>query len=64
MGKPVFQMIFTMQLYVSFGSLNSWSCFLASSLLSSVEHILLRILNPTQNLGAGFCLLFFFFLKK
>lgn len=47
-------MIFTMQLYVSFGSLNSWSCFLASSLLSSVEHILVRILNLTQNLGAGF----------
>lgn len=53
MGKPVFQMIFTMRLYVSFGSLNSWSCFLAASLLSSVEPILLRLLNPNQILGAG-----------
>lgn len=53
-------MIFTMQLYVSFGSLNSWSCFLAASLLSSVEHILLRILNPNQNLGAGLSLSCFF----
>lgn len=56
-------MTFTMQLYVSFGSLKSWSCLLASSLLSSVEHILLRKLNPNQNLGAGL-LLTFSLLKK
>lgn len=48
-------MIFTMRLYVSFGSLNSWSCFLAASPLSSVEHILPRILTKTYKQ------IFFFF---